>query len=91
MWEDSEDTTHFAEFDSESEAVAHVARYCAGPCPRFHDLRRSFATWLVSNRVPINDVAKVLGHESITTTLNRYSHVLPRTMNGSWARSLSFR
>lgn len=79
MWEDSEDTTHVAEFDSEPKAVAHVARQCAGPCPRFHDLRHSFATWLVSNRVPINDVAKVLGHESITTTLNRYAHVLPRT------------
>ncbi len=30
---------------------------------RFHDLRHSYATWLVSEGVPVNDVAKVMGHE----------------------------
>ena len=30
---------------------------------RFHDLRHSYATWLVSDGVPINDVAKIMGHE----------------------------
>lgn len=74
MWEDSTDTTHHAEFRTEREAVAHVARHCAGPCPRFHDLRHSFATWLVSDGVPINDVSKVMGHEQTSTTLNRYTH-----------------
>src|SRR5262249_12527554 len=29
---------------------------------RFHDLRHSYATWLVSDGIPINDVAKVMGH-----------------------------
>ncbi|MBN1461485.1 MAG: tyrosine-type recombinase/integrase, partial [Armatimonadetes bacterium] len=41
---------------------------------RFHDLRPSYATWLVSDGVPINDVAKVMGHEQTSTTLNRYTH-----------------
>jgi site-specific recombinase XerD len=41
---------------------------------RFHDLRHSYATWLVSDGVPINDVAKVMGHEQTSTTLNRYTH-----------------
>jgi integrase len=41
---------------------------------RFHDLRHSYATWLVSDGVPINDVAKVMGHERTSTTLDRYTH-----------------
>lgn len=80
-WEDSEDTTHLAEFATEKAAVAHVARYCAGPCPRFHDVRHSFATWLVSDGVPVNDVAKVMGHEQTSTTLNRYTHPSPAYIN----------
>ena len=41
---------------------------------RFHDLRHSYATWLVSDGVPVNDVAKIMGHEQTSTTLNRYTH-----------------
>ena len=41
---------------------------------RYHDLRHSYATWLVSDGVPINDVAKVMGHEQTSTTLDRYTH-----------------
>jgi integrase len=41
---------------------------------RFHDLRHSYATWLVSDGVPINDVARVLGHEQMSTTLDRHTH-----------------
>jgi integrase len=41
---------------------------------RFHDLRHSYATWLVSEGVPINDVARVMGHEQTSTTLDRYAH-----------------
>lgn len=41
---------------------------------RFHDLRHSYATWLVSDGVPVNVVQKVMGHEQASTTLNRYTH-----------------
>ncbi len=37
------------------------------------DLRHSYATWLVSDGVPLNYVAKVMGHKNISTTLDRYS------------------
>jgi hypothetical protein len=36
--------------------------------------RHTYATWLVSDGVPINDVASVLGHEQTSTTLDRYTH-----------------
>jgi len=41
---------------------------------RFHDLRHSFATWLVTEGVPVNAVRKVMGHEQTTTTLDLYTH-----------------
>lgn len=51
---------------------------CAGASLRFHDLR-TYATRLISSGLPVNDGARVLGHERVTTTLNRYTHVLPDT------------
>lgn len=41
---------------------------------RIHDLRHSFASSLVNQGVPIYDVQKLLGHQSIKTT-ERYSHL----------------
>ena len=41
---------------------------------RFHDLRHSYATWLVTGGAPINDVQTVMGHEKASTTLNLYTH-----------------
>jgi integrase len=41
---------------------------------RFHDLRHSYATWLVMDGVPINVVQRVMGHANASTTLDRYTH-----------------
>ena len=43
---------------------------------RLHDLRHTFASRLVSRGVPIFDVSKLLGHQSITMTM-RYAHLAP--------------
>jgi integrase len=42
---------------------------------RFHDLRHSYATWLVTEGVPPNVVQKIMGHEDVTTTLGIYTDV----------------
>jgi integrase len=44
---------------------------------RFHDLRHTCATLLLSEGVNAKVVSEMLGHASITITLNIYSHVLP--------------
>lgn len=49
---------------------------------RIHDLRHSFASALVNHGVPIYDVQKLLGHQSIKTT-ERYSHLSPERLRGS--------
>jgi integrase len=47
------------------------------PRIRFHDLRHTAATLLLLQGVHVKVVSEVLGHSSITITLDRYSHVLP--------------
>jgi integrase len=47
------------------------------PDIRFHDLRHSTATLLLSNGVHPKVVQEILGHSEISMTLDTYSHVLP--------------
>lgn len=58
-------------FYTYAQAVKHVARH-AGEALRFHDLRHSYATWLVDDEVPPNMVQRVMGHEHVSTTLQLY-------------------
>lgn len=44
--------------------------------PRIHDLRHSHASWLIAAKVPLPAIQGRLGHESITTTVDRYGHLL---------------
>jgi len=47
------------------------------PRIRFHDLRHTAATLLLSSGINPKIVSEMLGHASITITLGIYSHVLP--------------
>ena len=47
------------------------------PKMRFHDLRHTAATLLMSQGVPIKIVSEMLGHADVGITLRTYSHVLP--------------
>ena len=43
----------------------------------FHDLRHACATLLFPEGVPIKVVQEVLGHSSVSVTMDVYSHILP--------------
>jgi integrase len=47
------------------------------PNIRFHDLRQTCATLLLGRGVHAKLVQELLGHATISVTLDTYSHVLP--------------
>ena len=47
------------------------------PYIRFHDLRHTCATLLLSKGVHPKFVQELLGHATISITLDTYSHVIP--------------
>ena len=49
---------------------------------RFHDLRHTYATFLIAQNENIKFIQSQLGHASIQTTIDRYGHVLPNTHHG---------
>lgn len=58
----------------------NTARKSAGlPAVRMHDLRHSFASFLVNNGRTLYEVQKLLGHTQIRTTL-KYAHLAKETL-----------
>jgi integrase len=47
------------------------------PKIRFHDLRHTCATLLLTKNVNPKVVSEMLGHATIAITVDTYSHVLP--------------
>ena len=62
----------------EKMTLDHIAALKRAKLPRirFHDLRHSCATLLLSKGVPIKMIQEILGHSSYTTTMNLYVHVV---------------
>lgn len=49
-----------------------------GNMPRIHDTRHTHASWMLQAGMEIFQLSRRLGHESIQTTADRYSHLLPQ-------------
>lgn len=47
-----------------------------GKRPRIHDLRHTHVAWLIGQNINPAAIQARLGHESITTTIDRYGHLL---------------
>jgi integrase len=54
-----------------------LPKYAGLPEIRFHDLRHTCATLLLTRNVNPKIVSEMLGHATIAITLDTYSHVLP--------------
>lgn len=52
-----------------------------GKFPRAHDLRHSHASWLLEQGISLHVLQYRLGHESITTTVDRYGHLSPSSQH----------
>jgi len=69
--------------DEEGKAFPNTRRRFEAACRKaglvdfhFHDLRHTFASWLVMAGVPLPTVSDLMGHKSITMTM-RYAHLSP--------------
>ncbi|MYE41865.1 MAG: site-specific integrase [Chloroflexi bacterium] len=54
-----------------------ILKSCGITGVRFHDLRHTHATVLLTSGVPVHVVSARLGHASIQTTVDIYGHVIP--------------
>ncbi len=67
--------------------VLEVIRVTAGLPPlRYHTLRHTCATLLLSDGTPLFDVSRILGHASIDITANLYGHLVPDMTAGAASR-----
>ena len=71
-----------------NRSFARLLKHAGLPADtRFHDLRHTCATLLLSQNVNPKIVSEMLGHASVAITLDTYSHVLP-TMQENAIRAL---
>ncbi len=57
-----------------ARAFRNILKFGSLPHIRLHELRHTLATLSLQAGVPITDISKQLGHASISTTLDFYSH-----------------
>jgi hypothetical protein len=50
--------------------------------PRIQHLRHTPVSWLIAQGVQLPAIPRRLGRESITTTIDRYGHLLPELDDG---------
>ncbi|WP_309029017.1 tyrosine-type recombinase/integrase [Streptomyces alfalfae] len=57
-------------------ALGEAIKKGLGKRPRIHDLRHTHVAWLIADNINPAAIQARLGHESITTTIDRYGHLL---------------
>jgi integrase len=58
-------------------------KYAELPNVRFHDLRHSCATMLITQGIHPRTVMEILGHSQISVTMNTYGHIQPEVMRAA--------
>lgn len=79
-----------AVFQQAASVIADAAKKSGAPAfpvIRFHDMRHTAATILLAKGVHVKLVSEMLGHSTITLTLDTYSHVIP-AMHGDAAAAM---
>lgn len=69
--------THIGKSNLTRQSFRRVLRLAGLPLVRFHDLRHSHASMLLTAGASIKAVSQRLGHGSVELTLRTYCHLLP--------------
>lgn len=69
--------SHSRFYDRRWQPATASAAAALGRRPRIHDFRQTHCAWLIAAGVPLPAIQRRLGHSSITTTIDRYGHLLP--------------
>jgi integrase len=59
-----------------------MIRVASVPVIRFHDLRHTAASWMISKGISIFIVSKIMGHTRPSITSDIYGHLIPGSMSG---------
>ena len=62
--------------------IKRISEKAGLPKIRVHDLRHSHASMLIDMGFDILEISERLGHESVKTTLDTYSHLYPSKQKG---------
>ena len=75
------DSLYQSDFYEGRWVPALTAAHAAGlpKAPRFHDLRHTYVAWAVASGADLPYIQAQLGHESITTTIDTYGHLMPNS------------
>lgn len=68
------------------KAFKALLRTAGLPDIRFHDLRHTAATLLLTQGVDLRTIMDTLGHSHISLTMNTYAHVMPKLQRGAAAK-----
>ena len=66
-----------------TRAFPNLCKKCNLRVIRFHELRHSNVSLLLSNGVNIKDIQQIAGHSDIRTTMNTYGHTQPVNRNAA--------
>jgi integrase len=78
--------THMRQTNIHDRYFKPALRDAGLPAIRFHDLRHSAATWLLSLGMTPQDVATTLGHANVAFTIATYTHSLKSSRSAAIAK-----
>ena len=64
-------------------AIARARAAGLKKSPRIHDLRHTYASWMLNGNPPMSifELSRFMGHESVNTTTKVYSHLMPEALS----------